>query len=118
MVAANPVNYGKPFKLSCVEAIAATLVLTGFEEEAVTILNNFKWGHVFMEINAELFESYKQCKTAAELIHAQKVYLEMCETEKQDRASEATDYSDDPWFIPSSDDEEKEENEMEESEEI
>lgn len=112
MVAANPVNYGKPFKLSCVEAIAATLILTGFEEEAATILNSFKWGHVFLEINEELFNRYRQCKTAEELIEAQNVYMEMCETEKQDRASEATDYNDDPWFIPSSD----EENESEEEE--
>ena len=117
MVAANPVNYGKPFKLSCVEAIAAALVLTNFNEEATTILDNFKWGHVFLELNEQLFDRYSTCSSSTEIIATQQEYLIECEDEKKNKVS--TDYSDDPWFIPSSDEEDgnnEEENEEDEEE--
>ena len=117
MVAANPVNYGKPFKLTCVEAIAGALMLTGFEEEAEAILGGFKWGHSFLELNADIFEKYRGCKTSEEIIAAQNEYLELCEEEKEARASESTNYNDDPWFIPSSDEEDELEEEIEETSE-
>src|SRR5256712_12100011 len=44
LLAANPVNYGKPFVLSSVEALAAALVIFGRAEEARTILAKFTWG--------------------------------------------------------------------------
>jgi pre-rRNA-processing protein TSR3 len=51
MVAANPVNYGKPFKLSCAEALAGGLLLLGYAEQAHYIMSKFKWGENFFEIN-------------------------------------------------------------------
>ncbi|MGC9084687.1 MAG: DUF367 family protein [Thermoproteota archaeon] len=58
LIAANPVNYGKPFELSSAEALATALLCLGFHEEAVTILNKFKWGVEFVKLNAEFFSSY------------------------------------------------------------
>jgi len=75
LVAANPVNYGKPLKLSCVEAIAATMMLTGFPREAAAILGKFKWGQTFLKLNEELFRRYGECNTPGEVVAAQNAWL-------------------------------------------
>ncbi|KAF6258189.1 hypothetical protein COO60DRAFT_1639335 [Scenedesmus sp. NREL 46B-D3] len=75
-VAANPVNYGRPCKLSCAEALAAALYLCGLKEESHGIMARFKWGHSFFSTNAELLEAYSQCNTAGEVIAAQNTWLE------------------------------------------
>jgi len=51
MVATNPVNYGVPFKLTCAEALAACLLITGFEEQARKILRIFNYGEAFLTVN-------------------------------------------------------------------
>lgn len=76
MVAVNPVNYGKAYKLSCAESIAASLFLGGFYQEADSILSRFKWGRSFFEVNKELFDSYKKCSTAEELKTVESAYIQ------------------------------------------
>lgn len=75
LVAANPVNYGKPCELSCVEAIAAVMYLTGFDSIADFYLGKFSWGHSFPSLNKDLLESYAVCTTSAEIIRAQTDFL-------------------------------------------
>ena len=75
LIAASPVNYGKPCKLSTVEAIAATLYITGFKKEAKDIMNSFKWGHTFIELNFELLEEYSNAKTSVEVVNIQNEFL-------------------------------------------
>lgn len=75
MVAVNPVNYGKAYKLNCAEAIAAAMGLGGFITEAEEILSNFKWGHSFFKVNEEVFERYSLCSNSLELRKAEENYL-------------------------------------------
>jgi pre-rRNA-processing protein TSR3 len=75
LVAANPVNFGKPFKLSTVEALAAALVILGRPEQAETILSKFSWGHVFLELNQEPLGEYASAKDSGEVVKIQAGYL-------------------------------------------
>ncbi|KAJ0396485.1 hypothetical protein P43SY_004327 [Pythium insidiosum] len=86
MVAANTVNYGKPYKLSCAEAIAATLYIVGMKEEAVQIMEEFSWGMEFLKINMDCLEAYAACENSAQVVEAQNAYLAACEEEHKARS--------------------------------
>lgn len=85
LIAANPINYGKPCQLSCVEAIAAALVITGFREQAKFYLSKFSWGNSFLQLNDELLELYSKCKSSKEILEVQQKYLEDTEKERKNR---------------------------------
>ena len=68
LLAANTINYGKEFKLSCAEALAAACFLAGFEDQAKYIMSKFKWGPAFFAINEYRLSKYRGMKTSDEMI--------------------------------------------------
>ena len=47
-LAANPVNWGKPGKLTTIEALAAATYLVGNKEQVSKLLSGFRWGERFL----------------------------------------------------------------------
>jgi len=75
LVAANPVNFGKPFQLSTLEAFAAALYILGEKDRACEILSIYKWGKTFLDLNREPLEDYSRCKNSKEIIEVQSQYI-------------------------------------------
>ncbi|KAL7637292.1 UNVERIFIED_CONTAM: hypothetical protein RMT77_012017 [Armadillidium vulgare] len=83
LIATNPVNYGKPSKLSCVEAIAAAMYICGEKEGAELYLSKFKWGKGFLTMNQELLDIYSSCNTSEDVVRAQNDYLKKAQQEAE-----------------------------------
>ena len=108
LVAANPVNYGKASKLSCVEAIAATLIIVGLPDRANQLLSKFGWGESFLTLNAELFQAYAACEDGDAVVAAQERLLAGWQLERDEPPDRG---------MPPSESESEEEEKEEEDEE-
>lgn len=75
LVAANPVNFGRPCKLTSVEALAAALYIMGDPDRAKTILAKLSWGIRFLEVNQEPLDCYAQAKDSTEVVKMQSLFL-------------------------------------------
>ena len=75
LVAANPINYGKPFALSTAEALSATLYILGHKDHARSLLEGFKWGAHFLSLNQEPLEAYANAKDSLDVVNIQKDFM-------------------------------------------
>ncbi len=75
LLAANPVNYGKPFVLSSAEALAAALIILGEAGRAQELLAKFAWGERFLTLNREPLEAYVGAASSAEVVAAQAEFI-------------------------------------------
>lgn len=75
LVAANPVNFGKPCKLSSVEAVAAALYIMGEKDRAGELLSKVNWGIRFLEVNREPLELYASAKDSTEVVKYQALFI-------------------------------------------
>jgi pre-rRNA-processing protein TSR3 len=76
LLAANPINYGKPWRLSSLEAAAAALTILGDKAHGRRLAEVTNWGRTFMQLNAEPLEEYSSAETSGEVVRIQQAYLE------------------------------------------
>ncbi|RMJ18803.1 hypothetical protein CDV36_001520 [Fusarium kuroshium] len=118
LVAANTVNYGKPWRLNCVEALAAAFYICGHPEWAEQILEPFSYGPSFLEINSSLLKRYAACTDEASVKKTEEEWMEQLEREYNESREEGND---DIWAsgntnrrrMDSSDDDEEDDDEEE-----
>lgn len=86
LVAANPTNFGKAQKLSSAEALAAALYIMGEKGRSKELMDRFKWGPTFLDINRELLDEYAAAKTSAEVVAVQNRILQLTARSKDENA--------------------------------
>ena len=112
LVAANTVNYGKPYKLNCAEALIAGLLICGFRSDAEKVMAKFSYGDEFYRLNEGLWDIYARCEDGEQVLKAQNEYLKKIDEEdaamrKIDPLAAALNSSEDE---NSTDDEDDDEN--------
>ena len=96
LLPANPTNYGRPWRLNCVEALAACFYICGHRDWAEEILSTFSYGEAFLKMNETVFNKYAAATNEEEVKAAQDAWLTKIENE-YNQAKDDREDSSDPW---------------------
>ena len=97
LIAANPTNYGKPWRLNCVEALAACFYICGRSDWAEEILSTFSYGQAFLDINEAVLKRYAACENEEGVKKAEEAWLAKIEKEYVDDRAQREEEKDDVW---------------------
>jgi pre-rRNA-processing protein TSR3 len=75
LLAGNPVNYSRLGRLSSVESLSACYFILGEKKFAYGLLNKFKWGHTFLELNHDALEEYSAADNRKEVLKIESEYF-------------------------------------------
>jgi pre-rRNA-processing protein TSR3 len=91
LVAANSVNYGKPWRLNCVEALGAAFYICGHTEWAEEVLSHFPYGQSFLDINSSILKRYAACADEEAIKKTEEAWMARLEKEYTDSRVEGVD---------------------------
>lgn len=101
LLPANPTNYGRPWRLNCVEALAAAFAICGKADWASHVLESFGYGEAFLEINRQVLERYAACEGPEAVREAEAKWLRKIEREydqgRMGNMAEDGERESDPW---------------------
>lgn len=97
LLPANPTNYGRPWRLNCVEALAACFSICGHQDWAEDILSTFSYGQAFLDINATILKRYAACEDEDAVKTVEGAWLQKIEKEYNDSRAQNDDVEQDLW---------------------
>lgn len=104
LIAANSVNYGRPLRLNCAEALGAGLAICGLWDDARAVMGRFGYGDEFLRLNADLLRAYAACASSEDVRAVEARHIAALEKARTDRINESEGESDESKSDSSSDD--------------
>ena len=75
LLAGNPINYARLGRLSSVESLSACYYVLGEKKFASSLLDKFKWGHTFLELNHDALEDYSFAENIDDIMKIEMDYF-------------------------------------------